>query len=32
MWGDNTWGSFLFFGPTDHLMKIAKKVASLCRK
>ncbi len=26
-WGDKTKGSFFFFGPTDHLMKFAKKVS-----
>lgn len=31
MWG-SSWGSWIFFGPTDHLKKFAKKVAALCCK
>lgn len=27
-WGDKTWGSFIFFGPSDHLLKLAKKIAN----
>ena len=31
MWG-SSWGSILFFGPTDHLKKLAEKIAKVICK
>ncbi len=34
MWWPDDWsfGSFIIFGPTDHLLKAAKKIASIFDK
>lgn len=29
---NSTWGSFIIFGPTDHLKKLAEKVAKIICK
>ncbi len=28
-WGDKTFGSWFLFGPTDHLKKLATKIAKI---